>query len=104
MTSITDMIRLDHTHVVALFHRYRADLAPRVRKGLVDQVCLAVEIHATLEEEIFYPALREVTDNDVLRKSEPEHYEMKQLIARLRQLEDCGPEMDAMFYTMVQNI
>ena len=30
----------------------------RAKKGLVDTVCVALEIHAQLEEEIFYPALR----------------------------------------------
>jgi hypothetical protein len=104
MTSITKMIRMDHTHVMAVFHKYEPSLAARVKKGLVDQVCLAVEVHATLEEEIFYPALREVSDNDVLRKSEPEHYEMKQLITRLRMMEAGGPDMDSTFYTLMQNI
>ncbi|MBC5765184.1 hemerythrin domain-containing protein [Ramlibacter albus] len=104
MTSVTRMIRMDHTHVMAVFHKYEPSLSARVKKGLVDQVCLAVEVHATLEEEIFYPALREVSDNEVLRKSEPEHYEMKQLIARLRAMEGTGPELDSTFYTLMQNI
>lgn len=104
MPSITHLIRLDHTHVMAVFHKYEPSLSPRVKKGLVDQVCLAVEVHATLEEEIFYPALREVSDNEVLRKSEPEHYEMKQLIARLRNLPGDHAMLDPTFYTLMQNI
>lgn len=104
MTSITKLIRLDHTHTMAVFHKYEPSLPPRMKKGLVDQVCLAVEVHATLEEEVFYPALREVSDNDVLRKSEPEHYEMKQLIARLRAMPGDGAELDSTFYTLMQNI
>jgi hypothetical protein len=44
-----------------------------------------LEVHAQLEEEIFYPALRTVMSGDeVLDKSEPEHDEMRRLIAELR--------------------
>jgi hemerythrin superfamily protein len=52
---------------------------------LVSNACLALEIHAQLEEEIFYPALRSVISGDeVLDKSEPEHDRMRQLIGQLR--------------------
>ena len=104
MTSVTKMIRLDHAHVMAVFHKYEPSLPARIKKGLVDQVCLALELHAKLEEEIFYPALREVSDNEVLRKSEPEHYEMKQLIARLREMPGDAPDLDTTFYTLMQNV
>ena len=56
--------------------------------------CLAIEIHAQLEEEIFYPALRSVlTGDEVLDKSEPEHQRMRQLIGELR--ERLGADDDA---------
>src|SRR5690349_17286013 len=83
--SITTMIRMDHTHVLAVFHRYRADLPPTKKRALVTNACLLLEVHAQLEEEIFYPALREVlTGDEVLDKSEPDHAEMKTLIGELR--------------------
>jgi hypothetical protein len=90
--SITDMIRMDHAHVLTTFQQYSPGSSSRVKKGLVDQVCVALEIHAQLEEEIFYPALRAVADTDVVRKSVPEHDEMRRLIAQLRKLtpDDAG--------------
>jgi hypothetical protein len=54
----TNMIRMDHTHVMSTFHQYEIDASPRSRQALVNVICLALEIHAQLEEEIFYPALR----------------------------------------------
>ncbi len=54
----TNMIRMEHTHVMSTFHQYETDASPRAREGLVNTICLALEIHAQLEEEIFYPALR----------------------------------------------
>jgi hypothetical protein len=79
------MIRMDHTHALALFHRYKADTSDGRKRALLANACLALEIHAQLEEEIFYPALRRCIGSDaVLEKSEPEHDEMKRLIEQLR--------------------
>ncbi len=90
--NITTMIRMDHSHVFALFHRYRAGTSVQRKDALVRNACLALEVHAQLEEEIFYPALREVMGEDPdLRKSEPEHDEMRRLIGELRQ---GGPQDD----------
>jgi len=83
--SITTMIRMDHTHVFALFHRYQADTPDGRKRALLANACLALEVHAQLEEEIFYPALRRViSDDQVLNKSGPEHDEMRELIRALR--------------------
>src|SRR5690606_10163585 len=73
--SATSMIRMDHTHVLATFHRYRIDSPVNVKRGLVNTVCIALEVHAQLEEEIFYPAVRAISDNEAIRKSVPEHDE-----------------------------
>src|SRR5689334_8230757 len=83
--SITTLIRMDHSHVLAVFHRYRAELSPSKKRALVTNACLLLEVHAQLEEEIFYPKLREVMSGDeVLDKSEPEHEQMRKFIGDLR--------------------
>lgn len=103
--SVTKMIRADHTHVVAAFHRFRADLSLQRKAAIVDHVCLALEIHAQLEEEIFYPALRRVLlGNPELDKSEPEHDEMKELIARLREDDPESPTFDETFLTLMRTV
>jgi len=102
--SITNMIRLDHSHVLSAFHQYEADSSPRLKKGLADQVCLAIEIHAELEEEIFYPALRVVADNEVLRKSSPEHDEMRGLISRLRNMPVTDAAFDDIFFELMRHV
>jgi hemerythrin superfamily protein len=91
--SITSMIRMDHTHVMAAFHRYKADTSPARKQAIVEHICLALTVHAQLEEEIFYPALAEVLKGDpALDKSKPEHDEMRGFIDKLHQLspEDGG--------------
>ena len=89
--NITTMIRMDHTHVLALSHRYTADTSESRKRALVTNACIALQVHAQLEEEIFYPALRNVLSGDeVLDKSEPEHQQMRELIAELR--EHCATD------------
>lgn len=84
--TITTMIRMDHSHVIALFHRYKANISAEKKRALVKNACLALQVHAQLEEEIFYPALRTVIEGDeTLAKSEPEHSEMRTLIGQLRE-------------------
>jgi len=102
--SITNLIRLDHTHVLTAFHQYEIGSSERLRKGLVDNVCLAIEIHAQLEEEIFYPALRVVADTEMLRKSTPEHDEMRGLISRLRNMPVADPAFDDTFFELMRHV
>lgn len=103
--TITSMIRLDHMHVLAAFHRYHADSPWWRKRAIVNSVCAALEIHATLEEEIFYPALAAVlTDDATLDKSRPEHDEMRATIARLRAMGPDNAAYDALFAQLMREV
>lgn len=103
--SITAMIRLDHMHVLAAAHRYHACTPWWRKRAIVNGVCAALEIHAQLEEEIFYPALERALGNEeTLAKSRPQHDEMRATIARLRA---TGPEdaaYDGLFYQLIREV
>jgi hemerythrin superfamily protein len=103
--SITDMIRMDHTHVVAVFHRFKSGVSAHRKSALVRNACMAIEVHAQLEEEIFYPALRACAGPDpVLDRSTPEHDEMRALIARLRRMDPDDPELDSTFLGLMRTV
>lgn len=103
--SITDMIRLDHTHVMATFHKFEPSASATTKEGLVKTVCVALEIHAQLEEEIFYPALQATAaGNEVLGKSKPEHDEMRRLIAELRALTPADAGYDDRFLELMRDV
>lgn len=103
--SITKMIRMDHTHVMTVFHKFEVDTSPERKKAIVNSACLALEIHAQLEEEIFYPALREVaSDNEALQRVQPQHDEMKRLIAQLRGMEPTNPDYDIRFNELMRDV
>ena len=102
--SITNMIRMDHAHVLSAFHQYEVETSPRVKKGLVDNICVALEIHAQLEEEIFYPALRAIAETATVDKSVPEHDQMRRLIKQLRNLSPGQPSYDETFFELMNNV
>ena len=103
--TITDMIRMDHTHVFAVFHRFKPGVSANRKSALVRNACMAIEVHTQLEEEIFYPALREYAGPDpVLDRSAPEHDEMRALIARLRRMEPDDPELDSTFLGLMRTV
>jgi hemerythrin superfamily protein len=102
---ITTMIRLDHTHVLALFRRFKASTSMSRKQALVANACLALEIHARLEEEIFYPALREAAGHsEILDKSVPEHDEMRQLIRSLRSSDVGESGCDVIFHRLMRSV
>lgn len=100
--SITRMIRMDHGHVTALFHRYRVNMSAGRKESLAKNACLALDVHAQLEEEIFYPALAKVMQNNaILLKSKPEHDEMRRLTDQLRHLTAGSAEFDQIFFELM---
>lgn len=103
--SITDMIRFDHSHVLLTFHQYTTSKKPAVKKALADTICSALEIHATLEEEIFYPQMRQLNPAlPVLQKSVPEHQEMRRLIGELRACDPASARHDALLLELMRDV
>jgi len=104
--SVTTQIRMDHTHVMATFHRFKVETSPQTKQALVHTICLALEIHAQLEEEIFYRAMRAVAaaDNSALDKSVTEHDEMKRLIAALRAMQATDEQYDRTVMELMRDV
>ncbi|MDM5178074.1 hemerythrin domain-containing protein [Massilia sp. DJPM01] len=103
--SVTDMIRFDHLHVLVSFHQYTSAARAGVKKALAETMCDALEIHATLEEEVFYPVLRRLDGAEpVIQKSEPEHDEMRRLIAQLRATGATERRHDQLLHELVRDV
>nr|WP_279629107.1 hemerythrin domain-containing protein [Caballeronia ptereochthonis] len=99
------MIRMDHTHVLAAFHRYHAGTPWWRKRAIVGLACTALEIHAQLEEEIFYPALGIALPGDeTLLKARPEHDRMRADIAKLRAMGPHDAAFDARFMQLMREV
>jgi len=96
-------IRMDHSHALMTFHKYHIDTSPSRKRAIVETLSLALSIHATLEEEIFYPAMRSI-DPDLVDRSIPEHGEMKRLIEELHQLRPEDRSYDATVMQLMRDV
>jgi hemerythrin superfamily protein len=97
--SAIDMLKEDHDKVKKAFKEFekmdRGD-TETVRQ-LVESVCQDLKVHTTLEEEIFYPAVRAaIEDEDIMNEAAVEHETAKTLI---EQLENMGPDDPNYFAT-----
>jgi hemerythrin superfamily protein len=101
--SITDMIRADHTRVLATFHRYKTGTSASTKQALVAAVSLALEVHAQAEEEIFYPAMSSV-DSPLVGRLIPEHDKMRNLIGALRGMDASAPEYDSTVMELMREV
>lgn len=85
----------DHQKVEQLFAQYQSagdDLAKKSR--LAQTICQELTVHATIEEEIFYPAFRKATgDDEMVREAEQEHDEARDLITEIEDAEQMDPLM-----------
>ena len=103
--SITDLIRFDHSHVMLTSHQYVVTKRAAVKKALAETICDALEIHATLEQETFYPALRQLgMGGAALEKSVPEHHEMRTLIASIRKADPATPHYDQLVSELMRDV
>ena len=82
------LLKADHKEVKGYFDQYEKLEDDAEKAELAQKICLALTIHAQIEEEIFYPAAREATDDeDLLDEAEVEHASAKQLIAEIQGME-----------------
>jgi hemerythrin superfamily protein len=99
------MIRFDHSHVMVTFHQYTRDKRPSVKKALAETICDALEIHATLEEEIFYPVMRpKAHDQKVMDDSVPEHDEMRRVIGEIRASDPKSSHYDDLVFELMRDV
>jgi hemerythrin-like domain-containing protein len=86
-----EILKADHQAVKKLFASYQKlvkddDADDQEKQDLAHQICSALTVHARLEEEIFYPALRRsLEEQDLLDEAEVEHATAKDLIAQIRE-------------------
>lgn len=79
------MLKADHKKVEEMFKKFETMEDDGARKAeLVKQICDELVVHTTIEEEIFYPAVRAaINDDDLMEEAEVEHDSAKALIDQL---------------------
>lgn len=103
------LLTADHKKVKGLFSRFEKlmghDDANDEKADLVTQICNELTVHAQVEEDIFYPAVREaINDDDLMDEADVEHAGAKELIAQLVAMEPGDALYDAKVVVLGEQI
>lgn len=95
----------DHRAVKKLFKAFKDTEARDDKESIALEVCQQLTVHATIEEEIFYPALRGVSDDidDLLDEAQVEHQVAKDLIAAIEG-DPAGAMLEANFTVLSEYV
>ena len=86
----------DHLEVENYFSEYDNLESPDDKKAVAEKICLALTVHATIEEEYLYPAARDAADaSELLDNATVEHAGAKILIAEIEAMQPGQPLYDA---------
>jgi hemerythrin superfamily protein len=91
-----ELLKKDHQEVTRLFQRFSGRKGRRNDTSVVEKICDELDVHARIEEEIFYPAVREAS-SELARKvdeSLQEHARVKEQVRSLREQLRGGAEGD----------
>ncbi|HEX6929220.1 MAG TPA: hemerythrin domain-containing protein [Gammaproteobacteria bacterium] len=89
------LLHEDHVRVQDMFKEYRTADASR-KQELARTICSELTVHTRIEEELFYPSLRDASDrSDLVNEAEVEHASAKQLIKEIEGMQPNDRLFDA---------
>ena len=105
----TDLLQRDHRQVEGWFQACQSLSDEEQKAELIEKICMALKVHAQMEEEIFYPRFRAETDEQgLVQEAIDEHAEVKRLIAEIEQRQaqgqDCTEQLEAMRQAVMHHV
>jgi hemerythrin superfamily protein len=100
------VIKRDHQAIEQLFRRFEHTRTPVERKRIVDRMVRELSIHAAVEEQLVYPALRQRFNGhapQVLRALE-EHHFAKVALAEIQRLQPSDERFEAKVHVLIENV
>src|SRR5215212_4108001 len=94
--SAIDLLEEDHQEVDGFFDEYETLEDADEKERMALKICLALTVHTQIEEEIFYPAVREAIEKaELIDEAIVEHAAAKQLIAEIEEMDPADELYDA---------
>lgn len=108
-SSLLDALKADHKRVKKAYRDFQKlqdqDAADGEQaEAIVRQVCAELTVHATLEEELLYPAARTAIDAAQIDEAEVEHASVKDLIAQLDAMANGDDKFAARFTVLCEYV
>ncbi len=107
MDAIT-LLKQDHKTVEKLFKQFEkaGDNAHKTRRDIVDKVIKELSVHAEIEEQLFYPAARKVTEEskDLVLESLEEHHIVKWVLSELDGMDPEAERFEAKMTVLMENV
>lgn len=94
----------DHDRVKELFDHFEKADASAEKEKIIREAVTELKIHATIEEEIFYPAVRRQLGKDLMNEADEEHHVARVLIAELDQDGRRNDHHDAKFTVLAESV
>jgi len=100
------MLKADHEKVKELFDKFEKATTVAAKKKIAAEALGELKIHATIEEEYFYPAMRQqIEDKEgIMEEADEEHHVAKVLIAELDAMNGSEDHWEAKFMVLAENI
>lgn len=99
------MLRADHKKVSGLFEEYEKTNSAAKKFKLTNEICTELTVHAEVEEEIFYPAVKAaLKDKELVPEATVEHATLKDLIAQVKDKQPDGEMFDAKIKVMSEYV
>lgn len=100
------LLKKDHDEIKRLFSRFEKAAGIPERTAIVREACVELKAHAAVEEELFYPSLRQrmLDEEGLLEEADEEHHEAKIMIAELELMNGEEPNYCAKFEVLAENV
>jgi hemerythrin superfamily protein len=77
------LLKSDHRTVEGLFEEFEGAKGAKAKQRIANQICMELIVHAQIEEEIFYPAVKDAVEEEIYTEAHVEHDGAKVLIAEI---------------------
>ncbi|MBL0318300.1 MAG: hemerythrin domain-containing protein [Alphaproteobacteria bacterium] len=98
------ILKDDHKKVKRLFDKFDDTDNKLEKRKIIAQAIKELKIHAAIEEEIFYPTVRNAIDKKIMTEADEEHHVAKILIAELEDMKSNETHFEAKFIVLAENV
>ena len=105
VSTVTNMLRDDHKKVKDLFQEFEEAESANEKQRIVETALMELDVHAKLEEELIYPAIREeIDDEELMDEALEEHHVVHGLLGELKKMKPSDDRYAAKFTVLAESV